>query len=44
MELHEENMKEMGISDKYSLVGWYVHRNDCKNYSSDLIFGSCKAI
>ena len=31
MELHEKNMKEMEISDKYFLVGWYVHRNDCEN-------------
>src|SRR5882757_9731517 len=28
MELREKNMKEMVISDKYSLVGWYVHRNN----------------
>ena len=37
MELHEENMKEMGISDKYSLVGWYVHRTEITR-TSHLIF------
>ena len=40
MELHEKNMKEMEISDKYFLVGWYVHQNgDHKNFSSDFFFG-----
>ena len=42
MELHEKNMREMEISDRYSLVGWYVHRNDCKNFSSDLFFDHVK--
>jgi hypothetical protein len=42
MELHGKNMKEMEISDKCSLVGWYVHRNDCKNFSTDFLFGHVK--
>ena len=38
MELHEKNMMEMEISDKYSLVGWYVHRNDCENLPFDSLY------
>ena len=39
MELHGKNMKEMEISDKSSLVGWYVRQNgDHKNFSSDFFF------